>query len=100
MPQAARRRRGRGSLVHWRADFDWVSLRITTDAVALHAAHLWRMTATDYRTALGKGESTPLAGPPVASPWDPAPTLVVEESGSAVMEERLLSVLLSDVTGA
>ncbi|MFI6408729.1 TIGR02679 family protein [Streptomyces sp. NPDC050548] len=91
---------GAGARLHWRADFDWVGLRITADAVARHAAHPWRMAATDYRAALGKGESTPLAGPPAASPWDPALAIVMEESGSAVMEERLLSVLLSDLTGA
>ncbi|MEV6013540.1 TIGR02679 family protein [Streptomyces sp. NPDC051976] len=91
---------GAGARLYWRADFDWVGLRITADAVARHAAHPWRMTAADYRAALGKGESTPLAGPPAASPWDPALALVMEESGSAVMEERLLSVLLSDLTGA
>ncbi|MDW8805817.1 DUF2399 domain-containing protein [Streptomyces scabiei] len=58
------------------------------------------MAAADYTTALGEGESTPLTGPPAASPWDPALALAMEESGSALMEERLLSVLLSDLSGA
>lgn len=40
-------------------------------AVACHGAHPWRMTAADYMAAFGEGGSTPLAGPPVASPWDP-----------------------------
>ncbi|MFD7056931.1 TIGR02679 domain-containing protein [Streptomyces mirabilis] len=28
-----------GARLHWRADFDWASLRITADAVARHGAH-------------------------------------------------------------
>lgn len=52
------------------------------------------MTAADYTAALGEGESTPLA----ASPWDPGLARAMEASGSAVMEERLLLALLSDLT--
>ncbi|MEV7393195.1 TIGR02679 family protein [Streptomyces sp. NPDC091215] len=87
-----------GARLHWRADFDWAGLRITAGAVARHDARPWRMTAGDYTAALGEGESTPLAGPPAASPWDPGLALAMEASGSAVMEERLLSALLSDLT--
>ncbi|MEV6736729.1 TIGR02679 family protein [Streptomyces sp. NPDC051104] len=89
-----------GARLHWRADFDRAGLRITADAVARHGARPWRMTAADYTAALGEGESTPLAGAPAASPWDPGLALVMEESGSAVMEERLLPALLSDLTRA
>ncbi|MBW8799563.1 MAG: TIGR02679 family protein [Streptomyces sp.] len=89
-----------GARLHWRADFDRAGLRITADAVARHGAHPWRMTAADYTAALVEGESTPLAGPPAASPWDPGLALVMEQSGSAVMEERLLPTLLSDLTRA
>ncbi|ALO93997.1 TIGR02679 family protein [Streptomyces hygroscopicus subsp. limoneus] len=89
-----------GSRLHWRADFDWAGLRITANAVARHGAQPWRMTAADYTAALVEGESTPLAGSPAASPWDPGLTLAMEESGSAVMEERLLPALLSDLTRA
>jgi uncharacterized protein (TIGR02679 family) len=89
-----------GARLHWRADFDWAGLRITADAVARHGAGPWRMNAADYTAALGEGESTPLAGPPAASPWDPGLALAMEASGSAVMEERLLPALLSDLTRA
>ncbi|WP_443075504.1 TIGR02679 family protein [Streptomyces sp. NBC_01483] len=87
-----------GARLHWRADFDWAGLRITADAVARHGARPWRMTAADYTAALSKGESTPLAGPPAAGPWDPELARAMAESGSAVMEERLLPALLSDLT--
>ncbi|WP_234543047.1 TIGR02679 family protein [Streptomyces shenzhenensis] len=88
-----------GARLHWRADFDWAGLRITAAAMARHDARPWRMTAADYTAALGEGESTPLAGPPAASPWDPGLALAMEASGSAVMEERLLPALLSDLAG-
>lgn len=86
-----------GARLHWRADFDWAGLRITADAVARHGARPWRMTAADYTAALGEGESTPLAGPPAASPWDPELARAMRDSGSTVMEERLLPRLLSDL---
>ncbi|WP_369225701.1 TIGR02679 family protein [Streptomyces sp. R39] len=88
-----------GARLHWRADFDWAGLRITAAAMARHDARPWRMTAADYTAALGEGESTPLAGPLAASPWDPGLALAMEASGSAVMEERLLPALLSDLAG-
>jgi uncharacterized protein (TIGR02679 family) len=87
-----------GARLHWRADFDWAGLRITTDAVARHDARPWRMTAADYTAALGRGESTPLAGPSAASPWDPELARAMNASGSTVMEERLLPALLSDLS--
>lgn len=87
-----------GARLHWRADFDWAGLRITADAMARHGARPWRMTAADYTVALSMGESTPLAGPPAASPWDPELARAMEESGRTVMEERLLSALLADLT--
>lgn len=89
---------GAGARLHWRADFDWTGLRITADAMARHDARPWRMTAADYTQALGEGASTPLAGPPAASPWDPGLARAMRESGSTVMEERLLPALLSDLT--
>ncbi|TLQ44520.1 TIGR02679 family protein [Streptomyces marianii] len=89
-----------GARLRWRADFDWAGLRITADAVARHGADPWRMTAADYTAALGEGGSTPLAGPPAASPWDPGLALAMEASGGTVMEERLLPALLSDINRA
>lgn len=86
-----------GARLHWRADFDWAGLRITAGAVARHGAHPWRMTAADYTAALGEGESTPLAGPATTSPWDPGLARAMRASGRAVMEERLLPALLSDL---
>jgi hypothetical protein len=55
------------------------------------------MTAADYRHALETGESTPLTGPTTASPWDPELAALLTEHGRAVMEERLIAVLLADL---
>jgi uncharacterized protein (TIGR02679 family) len=86
-----------GARLHWRADFDWTGLRIVGSAIASHGAQPWRMTAADYRHALGAGESTPLAGPSAASPWDPELANLMSGHGRAVMEERLIATLLTDL---
>jgi len=86
-----------GARLHWRADFDWTGLRIVGAAITARSAQPWRMTAADYRAALNTGESTPLTGSPTASPWDPELAALMAEQGCAVMEERLISMLLSDL---
>src|SRR5579875_1974635 len=86
-----------GGRLHWRADFDWAGLRIVGAAIAAHGARPWWMTAADCRQALETGESTVLTGPPAASPWDPELAALLAERGHAVMEERLITVLLADL---
>ncbi|MEU5431299.1 TIGR02679 family protein [Streptomyces olivoreticuli] len=88
-----------GTRLHWRADFDWTGLRITAAAMKRHGARPWRMTTADYRKALGQGQSTPLTGPPAHSPWDPHLAQTMRNTGTSVMEERLLPQLLLDLTG-
>jgi uncharacterized protein (TIGR02679 family) len=88
---------GQGARLRWRADFDWTGLRIVGSAVSSHGAQPWRMTAADYRHALKAGESTPLIGPPAASPWDPELANLMTGCGRAVMEERLIATLLADL---
>lgn len=86
-----------GARLHWRADFDWTGLRIVSAAITSHGVRPWRMTAADYRHALETGESTPLTGSPTASPWEPELADLLAEHGRAVMEERLIAVLLTDL---
>jgi len=88
----------RGARLHWRADFDWAGLRIVGAAMSRHRAGPWRMTARDYRDGLARGESTPLTGPEAASPWDPRLAPLMAEHGRAVMEERLIVTLITDLT--
>ncbi|MFB4267899.1 TIGR02679 family protein [Nonomuraea sp. GTA35] len=82
----------------WRADFDWTGLRILASARLRHGAVPWRMGAADYSAGLELGESTPLTGSPAVSPWDPALAGRMAAVGRAVMEERLIPALLSDLT--
>jgi uncharacterized protein (TIGR02679 family) len=86
-----------GARLRWRADFDWTGLRITADGIARHRAVPWRMSAEDYRAALAEGETAPLVGSPAASPWEPALSTTLTAEGRAVMEERLLTTLLTDL---
>ncbi|TCO63002.1 TIGR02679 family protein [Actinocrispum wychmicini] len=89
----------RGRL-HWRGDFDWTGLRTTATAITRHQAIPWRMTCTDYLTALETGDSEPLKGPPATSPWEPNLADHMARHGRAIMEERLIPLLLNDLSGA
>jgi hypothetical protein len=104
VPSAAcHRLLGQAPVLHWRADFDWTWLRVVTAAIARYGAVPWRMGAGDYLAALAAGESEPLKGPPAESPWDARLAADMRISGRAVMEERLIPLLVRDLdceTGA
>jgi uncharacterized protein (TIGR02679 family) len=86
-----------GARIRWRGDFDWTGLRITATALDRYAAEPWRMSAADYETALAAGDSEPLRGTPGSSPWDPGLAARMRQTGRAVMEERLIPLLLEDL---
>jgi uncharacterized protein (TIGR02679 family) len=86
-----------GAAIHWRGDFDWTGLRTTAAAVDRYGAGPWRMSAADYETALAAGDSEPLRGVPTQSPWDPGLAASMRLTGRAVMEERLIPLLLADL---
>jgi uncharacterized protein (TIGR02679 family) len=90
--------------VRWRGDFDWTGLRTTAAAIGRYGAVPWRMSVGDYLAALvGEGEADPgvqteqLKGPPSPSSWDPPLAGEMVARGRAVMEERLLAALLTDL---
>jgi uncharacterized protein (TIGR02679 family) len=93
--------RARGT-IHWRGDFDWTGLRTTAAAVERYGAQPWRMSVPDYLTAIDAplADTEPLRGPPAPSPWDPNLASVMAQRGRAVMEERLIPLLLADVHGS
>jgi uncharacterized protein (TIGR02679 family) len=98
IPSAAcHRLLGQASALHWRADFDWTGLRVVGAAIERYRAVPWRMAAGDYLDAAAAGESETLKGPPVASPWDARLAAAMRASGRAVMEERLIPLLLRDL---
>ncbi|TDD95119.1 TIGR02679 family protein [Actinomadura rubrisoli] len=86
-----------GATVRWRGDFDWTGLRTTAAAITRYAAEPWRMSTTDYEAALATGDSEPLRGAAAPSPWDPDLATRMHETGRAVMEERLIPLLLADL---
>ena len=91
---------GNSAVVHWRGDFDWTGLRSTATAIVRYGATPWRMSADDYAAGLTVGDSEPLKGPPAGSSWDPGLAGRMRSAGRAVMEERLIPELLSDLQGS
>jgi uncharacterized protein (TIGR02679 family) len=84
------------STVHWHGDFSWPGLRSAATAIRRLGARPWRLTASDYQTALACG-SEPLRGRAEPSPWDPRLAEMMQRSGRMVGEQRVLSALLSDL---
>ncbi|MGH2601064.1 MAG: DUF2399 domain-containing protein, partial [Dehalococcoidia bacterium] len=84
--------------LHWRGDFDWTGLRTTAAAITRYGATPWHMTSEGYLAALETGESEPLKGPPAASPWAPRLAEEMAAHGRAIMEERLIPLLLDQLS--
>ncbi|NLU79876.1 TIGR02679 family protein [Micromonospora sp. HNM0581] len=90
-----------GAAIRWRNDFDWTGVRLTAAALQRYRGVVpWRMTAADYLPRAGTG--TALIGTPTRTPWDESLGESMRRTGRAVMEERLLDLLIADlrVTGA
>ena len=86
------------STIHWRGDFDWTGLRTTAKAMDQFGATPWRMDTATYLSGLGAGESEPFKKDrPCEAPWDPPLSAEMRHAGRAVMEERLIDVLLDDL---
>lgn len=85
--------------IHWRGDFDWTGLRTTAAAITRYGAQPWRMSAQDYLSALNAplAETEALKGAPAPSPWDPDLAIRLTSRGRAVMEERLIPLLVCDL---
>lgn len=91
---------GAGASIRWRGDFDWTGLRAVTAAIARYEAVPWRMNAEDYDLALAVGPTARVRGLPAGSPWDPPLAARIAETGRAVMEERLIPLLMADLQAA
>ncbi|QSB16595.1 TIGR02679 family protein [Natronosporangium hydrolyticum] len=84
------------TVIRWRNDFDWPGVRITTAALARYPRALpWRMSVQDYAAAGGSGPA--LLGEPATTGWDPTLAAAMRAAGRAVMEERLVDLLLTDL---
>ncbi len=89
-----------GARICWRGDFDWTGLRAVGDSIARYGARPWRMGLADYDAALASGAAEPLRGRAAPSPWDPPLAGRMAETGNAVMEERMIPLLLADIAEA
>lgn len=88
-----------GAVIRWRNDFDWTGVRLTATALQRYPGAVpWRMTAADYLPAADTG--TALLGTPIRTPWDEALGESMRRTGRAVMEERLLDQLITDLHAA
>ncbi|MGI9120029.1 MAG: TIGR02679 family protein [Acidimicrobiales bacterium] len=91
-----------GGTLAYHGDFDWPGLGIAAAVLARPGAESWRFGAHDYRSALAAppasiGGRRRLAGPPAASPWDPALAEAMADAGEVVYEEDVLEALLIDL---
>jgi len=87
-----------GTVIRWRNDFDWTGVRLTGAALRRYpGAAPWRMAAGDYAAAPA---GVPLSGTAAETPWDPGLAESMGVRGRAVMEERLLDLLLADLATA
>ena len=86
-----------GTAIRWRADFDWAGVHMVARAITRYDAAPWRMDIDAYRHALDARNSEPLKGHPTDSPWEPELAAALRDSGRAVMEERLIPDLLTDL---
>ncbi|MFR9779403.1 TIGR02679 domain-containing protein [Micromonospora sp. MS34] len=92
-------RAAQNTLIRWRNDLDWTGVRLTAAALARHQTAVpWRMTTTEYEPAAVSGPA--MIGAPAPTPWDPPLFDAMRRAGRAVMEERLIDLLLNDLREA
>ncbi|MFC4093652.1 TIGR02679 domain-containing protein [Micromonospora sp. GCM10011541] len=92
-------RAAHGAMIRWRNDLDWTGVRLTAAALERYPTAVpWRMTTTEYETAAVSGSA--LLGAPARTPWDPTLSDMMRRAGRAVMEERLIDLLLDDLREA
>ena len=87
------------AVLRWRNDFDWTGVRLTAAALDRYPTAVpWRMSTAEYAPAAGSGPA--LLGVPTDTGWDPTLSSAMRQAGRAVMEERLITLLLDDLRDA
>ena len=92
----------RGARIEQHADFDAGGLRIVRWLGERLDARPWRMSAADYRGALGASRAALPPLPPALpdTPWDPALGAAMAEAGRVASEELMVDALLADLESA
>jgi uncharacterized protein (TIGR02679 family) len=84
-----------GADLRYHGDFDWPGIAIANRLVRTLDVRPWRMTAADYRSAVGKlPDRLELTGVPVSPDWAPDLGSAMTELGTAVHEESVLETLV------
>jgi uncharacterized protein (TIGR02679 family) len=87
-----------GARFDYHGDFDWGGIRIARTVLQRVNWRPWRYDHQAYETALsGAHPQTPLAGQPVATPWDPELSSAMRDRNARVEEELTLDLLLQDL---
>ncbi|WP_079177978.1 TIGR02679 family protein [Streptomyces mangrovisoli] len=87
----------RGATLLYHGDFDGEGIRIAAYLLDKTPVRPWRMTAADYRAAVRRTPHGPGPGRLTDAPWDPGLVPAIAEHGTAVVEELVAEVLLSDL---
>ncbi len=85
-----------GARLQYRGDLDWAGIAIANHLLARYPARPWRMdtvTLSDFQNLPGPR----LKGAPVPANWDAELLPALEQRGSALEEEQMLDLLLSDL---
>jgi uncharacterized protein (TIGR02679 family) len=92
-----------GGQLRYHGDFDWPGISIAAAVMARHGAVPWRLGTADYlagvRACAASGESVPLSGSPLATPWDPSLSAMMTKAGQVLYEESVTDALLADLSG-
>ncbi|MGX1668093.1 TIGR02679 family protein [Streptomyces sp. NPDC055400] len=92
-----RRAHAQGVTLHYHGDFDWGGLRIAAGLLRHVPWRPWRYRTADYRQAAHRPGLPPLAGTPVAAPWDSELAPALREFGVRVEEETVMDALVKDL---
>ncbi|MFF8594842.1 TIGR02679 family protein [Streptomyces sp. NPDC015220] len=88
---------GQGAILRYHGDFDGEGIRIAAYLMDKTPVCPWRMTAADYRAAVARTPHGPQPGRLTEAPWDAELTRAMTEHGTAVVEELVADLLLSDL---
>lgn len=86
-----------GCRLRYHGDFDGEGIRIAANVLARTNATPWRMSTTDYRSALDDLPAGPPVGRVTEAPWDENLATALRDNGITVSEERVASRLFDEL---
>lgn len=88
-----------GSEIHYHGDFDWGGIRVANVLADHLVVTPWRFDVRSYERSVGEMDDRlpELTGRPVAATWDAGLTESMRARGKVVLEEHVLTDLMSDL---